>query len=224
VKRIIVLLGSLAGLLALLGCQTAKPQVVESAPAPPPPSYSVRYNPNGATAGDVPQDSTNYIEGATVTVLGNNALTLVNPGFAFDGWSTEPNGKGNVYDARGVYGPATFIMGSANVALYAVWKDPIVGPWNLTSVNGLAVSLAPVGFQTMKLVANEVGNTWTIETTPTSGTAVASTGSWAVGQSPTSYTLTSANIVIFDGVLAGTTFTLTPTTKGDTQVMVFSKQ
>jgi hypothetical protein len=219
-KRLILLLSSLAVLLAFLGCQTAKP--VAAAPAPA--SYSVRYNPNGATGGDVPQDSTNYIQGATVTVLGNNAGTLVNPGYAFDGWSTEPNGKGAVYDSRGAFGPPTFTMGSANVALYAVWKDPIVGPWNLTSVNGMAISLAPKGFDTMTFTASEVSNVWTIATAPTSGSVATSTGTWIVATTPTNYALKSANIVILNAVLSGSTLTLTPTTMGETQVLVFSKQ
>ncbi|HUX14146.1 MAG TPA: hypothetical protein VMW87_14045 [Spirochaetia bacterium] len=149
----------------------------------------------------MPQDSTNYIQGTTGTILGNNSGTLVNQGFAFDGWSTAPNGKGEVYDSRAVYGPASFTMGSGNVALYAVWKDPIVGQWNLTSVNGMAVSLAPVGFKTMKLTASEASYKWTITTTPTSGPDVSSSGTWVVAQVPTNYTLhrqiSSPSIVSF---------------------------
>jgi hypothetical protein len=229
-KRHFLLLSTLVSLIAFLGCETAPPAAVEVEPAMvvavvPPPSFSVRYNPNGATAGTVPEDSTNYIQGATVDVLGNNAGTLVNQGFAFNGWSRLPNGNGDVYDARAVYGPASFKMGSQNVTLYAVWRDPIVGPWNLTSVNGMAVSLAPAGFQTMMMTATEETHAWIVATTPPSGGAtVTSSGTWAVAKTPTNYTFSSANIVTFDGVLNGTTLTLTPTTVGDTQVMVFSKQ
>jgi hypothetical protein len=40
-------------------------------------TYSVIYNGNGATGGSVPTDSTNYLQGQTVTVLGNTG-NLVN--------------------------------------------------------------------------------------------------------------------------------------------------
>lgn len=95
-----------------------------------------------------------------------------------------------MHDSREAFGPASFSMGDSNVVLYTVWKDPIVGQWNLTSVNGMSVSLAPGGFKTMKLTASEDSYKWTISTTPASGPDVTSSGTWAVGQVPTNYSRT----------------------------------
>ena len=172
----------------------------------------------------MPQDSTNYIMGATVAILGNNAGTLVNAGYSFNGWITAPNGNGSVYDAREVYGPASFVMGDAYVALYAVWKDPLVGPWNLTSVNGLSISLASPGFENMTLKVSDQANSWAMSTAPTTGPGVTSSETWVIATTPSKYSFTSASIVTFTAELNGRTLTLTPTTKGLTQVMVFSKQ
>jgi hypothetical protein len=217
-KRGLFLVGALSCLAFFSGCVSApqRPSAVAS--------YSVRYYPNGATGGSVPEDTTNYSTDAIVTVQGNNAGTLVNTGYAFDGWNTAPDGKGSTYDARGAFGPATLTMGAANVALYAVWKDPIVGPWNLTSVNTQSVALAPQGFQSMTLTLQSDDNTWSMTSTPTSGAPATSTGTWRVADTPTNYTMTSGNIVTFKATISGTTLTLTPTTVSETQVLVFSKQ
>lgn len=219
-NRGLVLLGALSTLLVLYGCQSAPAPTEKAAEA----AYSVRYYPNGATGGTVPEDTMNYVKGATVRALGNNAGTLVNTGYAFDGWNTSPDGSGATYDARGVLGPATFTMDAANVKLYAIWMDPIVGPWNLTSVNGQSVALAPLGFQAMTLIAKVDKNIWTMTSTPVSGEAATSTGTWVIGDTPSSYFLTSGNIVTFNAMVNGATLTLTPTTSGIAQLMVFSKQ
>jgi uncharacterized repeat protein (TIGR02543 family) len=77
------------------------------------PTYFVIYNANGGS-GSLPADNNNYLAGATVTVLGNGTLT--NPGYAFAGWNTQPDGSGTSLAPT-----ATFTIGSANVTLYAVW-------------------------------------------------------------------------------------------------------
>ncbi|MGB9687067.1 MAG: InlB B-repeat-containing protein, partial [Rectinema subterraneum] len=77
--------------------------------------YSVTYNANGATSGSVPTDSNHYLQGATVTVLGNTG-SLAKTGYTFAGWNTKADGTGANY-AEG----NTFTMGSANVTLYAKW-------------------------------------------------------------------------------------------------------
>ena len=79
------------------------------------PTYTVTYNGNGSTGGIVPVDSTNYQQLQTVTVLGNTG-NLVKTGNSFAGWNTQADGFGVTYP------PAqTFIMGAANVTLYAMW-------------------------------------------------------------------------------------------------------
>ena len=79
------------------------------------PSYTVTYNGNGNTGGSVPTDSGTYVQGATVTALGNTG-SLTKTGYTFAGWNTQADGKGTNYSAG-----ATFTMGDANVTLYANW-------------------------------------------------------------------------------------------------------
>ncbi|NLG18230.1 MAG: InlB B-repeat-containing protein [Fibrobacter sp.] len=78
-------------------------------------TYSVTYNGNGSTDGTTPNDANKYPQGATVTVLGNTG-SLVKTGSTFAGWNTAVNGSGTSYA-----GSETFVMGTANVTLYAQW-------------------------------------------------------------------------------------------------------
>ena len=58
---------------------------------------SVTYNGNGNTGGSVPVDgSSPYLNGATVTVLGNTG-SLVKTGNTFSNWNTAANGSGTSY-------------------------------------------------------------------------------------------------------------------------------
>ena len=79
------------------------------------PTYNVTYDANGADSGDAPIDSTNYEQGATVTVLGN-PTALQKDAYTFTGWCTEDDGSGDCY-SQGQF----FVMGSANVVIYAKW-------------------------------------------------------------------------------------------------------
>lgn len=78
-------------------------------------NFTVVYDGNGNTGGNVPVDSTNYEQGQTVTVLGNPG-NLTRTGYSFAGWSTQVNGLGTSY----VQGQ-TFAVSSANVILFAKW-------------------------------------------------------------------------------------------------------
>jgi uncharacterized repeat protein (TIGR02543 family) len=84
--------------------------------------YSVTYHANNADSGSAPVDANSpYLEGATVTVLGNTG-NLVRAGFVFGGWNTQANGGGTTY-APG----ATFAMPADNITLYAKWNSaPVV--------------------------------------------------------------------------------------------------
>jgi len=74
------------------------------------PTYTVTYDGNGNTGGTAPVDASSpYVQGATVTVLGQG--TLVRTGYTFDG-----DGSGTNRAAGD-----TFSMGTANVTLYAQW-------------------------------------------------------------------------------------------------------
>jgi hypothetical protein len=78
--------------------------------------YTVTYNGNGNTSGNVPVDNNSpYKEGTNVTVLGNTQ-ELAKQGYVFVNWNTEPNGSGNNYAAND-----TIENIDRNIILYAVW-------------------------------------------------------------------------------------------------------
>lgn len=78
------------------------------------PTYTVTYDANGATGGSVPPAS-NYLEGATVTVVDNTG-GLALTGHEFDGWNTEATGSGTAYAPSDA-----FTMPPEDVTLYAQW-------------------------------------------------------------------------------------------------------
>lgn len=75
--------------------------------------YTVTYHGNGNTSGAVPTDINGYINGESVTVLGNTG-TLTKTGCTFGGWATTAGG------AAQYQGGNTLTMSTANVDLYAV--------------------------------------------------------------------------------------------------------
>ena len=84
------------------------------------------YNANGSTGGSVPTDSNNYQQGATVTVLGNTG-SLARTSYNFAGWNTQANGNGTTYTQG-----QTFLMGTANVTMYAIWAPIPATPTGLS--------------------------------------------------------------------------------------------
>ena len=112
----------------------------------PPQTYGVTYNGNGATAGTAPVDSTAYLTGANVTVLG--AGNLARTGYTFLGWATTASATAAQYTAGN-----TFAMGSANVTLYAVWS--LIPTYTVTyNGNGATGGTAPVDSNTYATGAN----------------------------------------------------------------------
>ncbi len=84
--------------------------------ASPTATYTVAYDGNGNTSGSVPVDTHRYTEGQTATALEPGDLSRT--GFAFAGWTTNPDVVGaSASHAAG----ATWTMGAADVTLYAVW-------------------------------------------------------------------------------------------------------
>ena len=79
-----------------------------------PPTYTVTYDGNTNTGGDVPTDANPYEQGVSVTVLAQGSL--VKTGYTFGGWNTAANGSG-INQAAG----SSFNMGTADVTLYAQW-------------------------------------------------------------------------------------------------------
>jgi hypothetical protein len=78
-------------------------------------TYTVTYDGNTSTAGNVPVDDTDYATADTITVLGNLGY-LTRPGYAFAVWNTVADGSGSSYHQGD-----EFAMASADVDLYAIW-------------------------------------------------------------------------------------------------------
>ena len=100
---------------------------------PVPPTYTITYNGNTNTSGNVPTDSSSYAPGSTVTVLGNTGSpALAKSGFTFAGWNTVNDGSGTSYSQGN-----TFTI-NANIILYAQWTAVPLPPTpiSLSSVGG----------------------------------------------------------------------------------------
>jgi surface protein len=75
--------------------------------------YSVTYNANEATGGDVPDAQ---VKGHDVALtLATNSGNLVRTGYAFDGWNTQADGLGDAYAAGASY------TENVEVELFAQW-------------------------------------------------------------------------------------------------------
>ena len=104
--------------IVLLGCK-GNPSSITS---PTGSAHHIEYIGNNNTGGAVPTDLTSYKQGDNVTVLGNSG-SLTRTGYAFSGWNDKADGSGAAY-ASGT----TFVMGAANITLYAQWtKNSNVG-------------------------------------------------------------------------------------------------
>jgi len=79
--------------------------------------YTVTYDGNENTGGEVPVDANLYKEGDLVKVLGNTGpKPLVNTGYDFYGWNTAADASGTARPVGYV-----FAMGTSDVTLYAMW-------------------------------------------------------------------------------------------------------
>ena len=83
---------------------------------PPLPNYTVEYNGNGATGGNIPVPiyMAPYTGTASITLSGNTG-SLTRTGFTFSGWNTASNGSGTNYAGGATY------SGGASLTLYAKW-------------------------------------------------------------------------------------------------------
>jgi uncharacterized repeat protein (TIGR02543 family) len=158
--------------------------------------YTVTYNANGATSGNVPLDSNVYAAGVTVTVLGNTgSLALAN--YIFAGWNTLANGSGTGYAAG-----QTFTMGSANVNLYAVWKPAYTVTYNANGTLSSGSVPSPANYMqgaTVTVSGNTGGMTMSgyvfAGWTTCSGTA--STGTSYNNSGTVTFTMGSANVTLY---------------------------
>ncbi len=137
---------------------------------------NVIYDGNGNTGGTVPIDGNAYVAGDTVTVLGNTG-NLVKTGSNFAGWNTAADGSGTSY-APG----DTFVMGSADVTLFARWAAP--ADMSVTKIGPASASVSTVISYTITVTnngANPALNASMSDTVPagTTFSSLVSPGGWS---------------------------------------------
>jgi uncharacterized repeat protein (TIGR02543 family) len=79
-------------------------------------TFSITYNGNGNSSGDVPVDQ-NLYEKDGFAVLKENVFGLAKPGYSFIGWCADKDGNGKQYAQR----DTVPILG--NTEMYAVWQQ-----------------------------------------------------------------------------------------------------
>jgi hypothetical protein len=100
--------------------------------------FTITYDDNSSSSGDVPVDSNNYRPGQTATVLTNSG-TLARTGYSFGGWNTLANGTGTTY------APGATLPVAADTTLYALW----VAEYTITyNGNGSTGGTVPVNAST----------------------------------------------------------------------------
>lgn len=104
-----VALSALIAAMFISGCDLFTPQAAAT--------FKVTYSANGGS-GPVPSDTTEYEQGASVTVRGEATEfpDLKKAGYSLDGWNTKSDGSGTSYAANG-----TFLMPAGDLKLYAQW-------------------------------------------------------------------------------------------------------
>ena len=156
------------------------------------PTYTVTYNGNGSTGGIVPVDSTNYQQLQTVTVLGNTG-NLAKTGNSFAGWNTQADGFGATYLPTN-----TFIMGAANVTLYAMWTPT----YTVTYLgNGSTGGSAPIDSTNYHIgwTVTVLGNTGLLVRTgyTFAGWNTQADGSGATYTQSQTFTMGTANVTLY---------------------------
>ena len=119
-------------------------------------TYVANTAPDASTpGGSPPTDSNPYQPGNTVTVADNGSLGFpVGAGFVFGGWNTAADGSGTTYQANN-----TFVMGSVDVTLYAVWTPVYTVTYD---ANGASIGNTPSGSAPTDANQYESGNTVTV--------------------------------------------------------------
>ena len=88
---------------------------------PPLPNYTVEYNGNGATGGNIPVPvyMSPYTATTSITIGGNTgSLTKSTAPSTFSRWNTAADGSGTNYGT----GYTTTYNGGASITLYAIWS------------------------------------------------------------------------------------------------------
>jgi len=168
-------------------------------------TYTVTYDENGSDSGSVPVDTATYAQGQTVTILGNTG-TLVKSGYSFVGWNTKADGTGTTYGQA-----QTFLMGAANVTLYAKWttNPAYTVTYNGNNNTGGSVPIDTTNYeqgQTVMVLENtgtlvKTGYSFVGWNTHADGTGTA----YASGQT---FAMGSANVTLYAKWTANVTYTV----------------
>jgi uncharacterized repeat protein (TIGR02543 family) len=105
---------------AALTTMTIIPSTASEYVYPPLPNYTVEYNGNGATGGNIPVPvyMSPYTATTTTTIGGNTgSLTKSTAPSTFSRWNTAADGSGTNYGT----GYTTTYAGGASITLYAIW-------------------------------------------------------------------------------------------------------
>jgi uncharacterized repeat protein (TIGR02543 family) len=176
-------------------------------------TYTVSYNANGATAGDVPTDPTRYQSDISVTVMGNTG-NLQRAGYTFAGWNTNPSGTGTKYTAG-----QKFDIKSDNAKLYAMWINDNAHTVTYNG-NGNTGGSVPTDANRYKagFIVTVLGNTGTLVKTGFTfagwNTNAAGTGT-NYTQADT-FTMGSSNIILYAKWTINPTYTVTYDGNGNT--------
>ena len=87
--------------------------------------FTITYNGNMNISGSVPVDNQIYASGQTAEILDNTG-DLINWGYTWSGWNTEPDGRGTAYSV------GQTIDVSESITLYAQWETTasgLAGEW-----------------------------------------------------------------------------------------------
>ncbi len=143
-KAVTIFLTCLAAVILLVSCPSRY-------------KFTVTYDGNGNTGGEVPVDENRYRQDEPVTVLENSG-GLVRDAYTFTGWNTAETGTGENYRVGD-----TFAMGTEAVTLYADWE-----------VNPVATTGVVSRYQ--KISSLTGGLTGTFESQEEFGSGICSTG------------------------------------------------
>jgi uncharacterized repeat protein (TIGR02543 family) len=177
------------------------------------PTYTVTYNGNGNTGGTVPVDSSGYEQNQVVTVLGNTG-SLVRTHFTFAGWNTAADGTGTTYTQGQI-----FLMGSANVILYAKWtaNPTYTVTYDGNGSTGGSVPTDSTSYETGNIVT-VLGNAGNLVKTGSTfvGWNTASNGSGTTYTQGQTFTMGSANVILYAKWTTNPTYTVTYNGNGST--------
>jgi uncharacterized repeat protein (TIGR02543 family) len=160
-------------------------------------SYTVTYYPNWpdgvAGTGSVPTDTNRYVKGASVTVRANTG-SLTKSGYTFLGWKRGASSGIPDHTVNGpTVTPLTFSMGSANVAMYAIWQQ-VTNQTNYTYDKHIEGSI------TLHIIKTNANN---IRLANLGGTKTLKSSSYVVGINGGYFSSRPLNIAVSDGKSVG---------------------